>query len=173
MKITYSIPYLKSKVLTENVKNNRFDYNAINVFIDAAAEKMPEKAILIPVPGHKGFAEHSKNLAIKLATRTNDTYPNKTVFCYDCMEGAQRESVCNLKRQGLPFHTIDFGFKPKPNETIDFITSQQKEKRWEIIFVDNVINTGTTIRALAKAMNLEEDTYSVIAIGDTGAWKNF
>lgn len=172
MKIIYSLPYAKSKVLAEDIKKNRVQN--LGPFVRQAAERMPAKAILIPVPGHEGYATHANILATTIAKETNCTYPQKTAYCFNCAAGAERKSICELKRQGLPFFDVDFGFAPLEKKTPQFI-KEQRAKGWEIIFVDNVIDTGTTIRALAAALGLTEsdDSYSVIAIGDTQAWKNF
>ena len=44
---------------------------------------------------------------------------------------------------------------------------------WDVILVDNVIDTGTTARAAMQAMELSDAECGVFAIGNTGAWKNF
>lgn len=169
MKIIYSLPYEKTKLLAENIKKNRAC--DLGPFTTHAAEKMPNKTILIPVPGHEGYATHAYTIAIALAKETNRLYPAKTVYCYNCMAGTERKSICELKRQGLPFFDVEFGFAPVEKKTPQFI-KEQRAMGWEVVFVDNVIDTGTTIRALAAALGLT-DAYSVIAIGDTQAWKKF
>lgn len=168
--IIYSYPYLQSKAVCQDIKKGRQAGTGFDKILKEITEAMPAKSVLIPIPQHGGTAKYTDDLAVRIAKKTNFTYPEKTIVVLNTIRGKERDSVCERKRLGQPFDDIDFGFTvTEPERLQRFVDSG-----WDIIFVDNVIDTGTTIKAAAKAAGIGEDGQcNVIAIGDTGAWKNF
>ena len=133
---------------------------------------MPVTAVLVPIPGSGGIASYTADMAYELAKNINAQFVGKTAVVLNCLVGSVRDSVCRRKKAGEPFDDIQFGFR--------FVNSDAKERLekfiragWDVILVDNVIDTGTTARAAMQAMELSDAECGILAIGDTGAWKNF
>lgn len=171
MRIVYAKPYNEVRDLCYNVKESK-PCPALPVFYDEASASMPVKAVLIPMPGSGGIASYTNEMAHELAMSINRQSCGKTAVVLNCLVGSVRDSVCRRKEAGEPFDDIEFGFR-FVNEEAKVRLEKFIRAGWDVILVDNVIDTGTTARAAMQAMELSDAECGVLAIGDTGAWKNF
>lgn len=171
MRIIFAKNYNDVRDLCHNVKESK-PCPALPVFYDEASAAMPVKAVLVPMPGCGGIASYTNEMAHELAMSLNKQSCGKTAVVLNCLVGSVRDSVCRRKEAGEPFDDIQFGFR--------FVNDEAKERLekfiragWDVILVDNVIDTGTTARAAMQAMELSDAECGVFAIGNTNAWKNF
>lgn len=171
MRIIYAKNYNEVRDLCHNVKESK-PCPALPVFYDEASAAMPVKAVLVPMPGSGGIASYTNEMAHELAMSINRQSCGKTAVVLNCLVGSVRDSVCRRKEAGEPFDDIEFGFRFF-NEEAKVRLEKFIRAGWDVILVDNVIDTGTTARAAMQAMELSDAECGVFAIGDTGAWKNF
>ena len=171
MRIVYAKPYGEVRDLCHDIKDSK-PCPALPVIYDEASAAMPVKAVLVPMPGSGGIASYTNDMAHEIAKNINAQFIGKTAVVLNCLVGSVRDSVCRRKQAGEPFDDIQFGFR--------FVNSEAKERLdkfiragWDVLLVDNVVDTGTTARAAMQAMELSDAECGVFAIGDTGAWKNF
>jgi predicted amidophosphoribosyltransferase len=103
-----------------------------------AAEEMallvPPGAVLVPVPGRTGKATVARRLAEVIAARTGAPVA-------DVLQGAERESLYDLKRRGVT-----------PSPTSLGIRRVGELPPGTPVLVDNVVATGTTAAAAATAL---------------------
>ena len=128
--------------------------------LEHLAEAVPHKALLIPVPGHNGSATYTKALAWAVLALC----PEKHVFVYDCLEGPQRESLCDRKRKGQPIEDVPVVFRVKDNLLGAFNGLNPLFEQYSPVLVDNVVDTGRTAQAAMAALGIE---CPVLAIGTT------
>ena len=171
MRIIFAKKYNEVRDLCHDVKETK-PCPGLPVFYDEASAAMPVKAVLVPMPGSGGIASYTADMAYELAKNSNAQFVGKTAVVLNCLVGSIRDSVCRRKEAGEPFDDIQFGFR--------FGSSEARERLekfiragWDVILVDNVIDTGTTARAAMQAMGLTDTQCGILAIGDTGAWQNF
>lgn len=112
--------------------------NGVTEAIDEAARSMallvPKGSVLVPIPGHDGRAEQTKALAMQISRYA-------AVPMADVLEGAQRETNYTAKLRGQPLTEEDMGMRQR------FTLPQNITP----VFIDNVIDTGTTGRAAYHA----------------------
>lgn len=167
LNLVFSKKYTEVRDLCYEIK--RGDTSVINPFLNEIAEALPNKSLLIPMPQSSGKAEYTKKMALAIAEHCNNLGTDKTAVVLDGLCGYVHDSVCGRKTKGEPFDDIEFGFVYR--DRADKRVKALVELGWEVILIDNVVDTGTTARAAIAALNI--DKVSVLAIGDTGAWKNF
>ena len=167
LNIVFSKKYTEVRDLCQEMK--RGDISVINPFLDEIAEALPTKSLLVPMPQSSGKAEYTEKLAIAIAEHCNNLGTDKTAVVLDCLCGYVHDSVCGRKAKGEPFDDIDFGFVYR--DRADRRVKALVELGWEVILVDNVVDTGTTASAAIAALNI--DKVSILALGDTDAWKHF
>lgn len=167
LNIIFSKKYTEVRDLCHEMK--RGDISVINPFLDEIAEALPTKSLLVPMPQSSGKAEYTEKLSVAIAEHCNNLGTDKTAVVLDCLCGYVHDSVCGRKAKGEPFDDIYFGFVYRDGK--DSRVKAFVEKGWEVILVDNVVDTGTTASAAIAALNI--NNVSVLALGNTGAWKNF
>ena len=167
LNIVFAKKYTEVRDLCHEMK--RGDVSVISPFLDEIAEALPPKCVLVPMPQSSGRAEYTEKLAVTIAQHCNSLGTDKTAVVLDCLCGYVRDSVCGRKAKGEPFDDIDFGFVYRGGA--DSRVKAFVEKGWEVILVDNVVDTGTTATAAITALNINK--VGVLALGNTGAWKNF
>lgn len=167
LNIVFSKKYTEVRDLCQEMK--RGDISVINPFLDEIAEALPTKSLLVPMPQSSGKAEYTEKLAIAIAEHCNNLGTDKTAVVLDCLCGYVHDSVCGRKAKGEPFDDIDFGFVYR--DGADSRVKALADKGWEVILVDNVVDTGTTASAAIAALNINK--VSILELGDTGAWKHF
>ena len=89
-----------------------------------------EHRLLIPVPSHVGKATYTLRLAEAIANAGCG-------MVYNVLKCTERETLYSLKQRGIATSPESLGF---------FLQSPAPEG-WEIVFVDNVVATGTTAAA--------------------------
>ena len=89
-----------------------------------------EHRLLIPVPSHIGKATYTLRLAEAIAKAGCG-------MVYNVLKCPERETLYSLKQRGIATSPESLGF---------FLQSPVPEG-WEIVFVDNVVATGTTAAA--------------------------
>lgn len=106
--------------------------------MEEAARRMatlvPPGSVLVPVPGHEGRAEQTRSLAERISRYA-------AVPMADVLEGACRETNYAAKLRGQPLTEADMGMRQRFTLPQDVIP----------VFIDNVIDTGTTGRAAFHA----------------------
>lgn len=121
--------------------------------IDYAARQMskllPRNAVLVPIPGHHGIPVQTLRLA-----KTISYYTDLPVA--DVLRGNDRESQYEAKHRESPLTAQQMGYyktsTPLPNGCIPFL-------------VDNVVDTGTTVKVAVKAIG--SGTILSYAMSDT------
>ena len=120
--------------------------------LDCAALSMipliPRHAILVPIPGHEGKAKQTLQLC-----RVISSYTGLPVG--DVLQGKSRESNYVAKHEGKGLTERDMGFRK---------VAQLPEGRTPI-YVDNVVDTGTTAKAAYHAIG--KGMVVTFAISDT------
>lgn len=167
LNIVFAKKYTEVRDLCHEMK--RGDISVINPFLDEITEALPPNCVLVPMPQSSGRAEYTEKLAVAIAQHCNCLGTDKTAVVLDCLCGYVHDSVCGRKAKGEPFDDIVFGFTYRDgteSRLRDFV-----QKGWEVILVDNVVDTGTTASAAIAALNINK--VSILALGDTGAWKHF
>lgn len=137
-------------------------YRIPKAFLDAYDRCLPPKCILIPVPGHRGNTEANLDLcnALKKAAGIS-----RDIRRIDALRCDPHESLCEAKRQGKDPTGIDIRMHINAKET-SREDLQMLNKTFQIVLVDNVMDTGRTLRAAAEALGLED--VKAITLGYTG-----
>ena len=120
----------------------RGDDSAIEIASKQMAKMIPPNSILVPVPSHTGNADCTLKLANAIAKITGSDV-------VDALKGKSRRSLYEMKKNG---EKID-------SDYLGFYLDRPIESGKNVIFVDNVIATGTTANAALATV----DTGSVIA----------
>lgn len=131
-------------------------------FLAEYAHNLPLKCILIPVPGHRGDAEVNLDLCNALK---NAAGISRDIRRIDALRCDPHESLCEAKRQGKDTAGIDIRMHINAKET-SREDLQMLNKTFQIVLVDNVMDTGRTLRAAAEALGLQD--VLAITLGYTG-----
>lgn len=97
--------------------------------------KLPDNAVLIPMPSSSGHATYTKELAEAIQKL------NPTLEVQDILKGTERDKLFELKQKGFEADKNYFNFS----------LSGQVPKGKQVYFIDNVLSTGITY-AEAKRM---------------------
>ena len=108
---------------------------AIRKAANAMVDYIPKNAVLVPMPSHTGRATYTLELAKSIARTTN-------AQVIDALQCAPRETLYSLKKQGR---------KPSP-EGLHFYQVEQIPDGKRVVFVDNVVATGTTAAAAVRTI---------------------
>ena len=131
---------------------------------------LPDKCILIPVPGHDGKATYTLKLAkaIVLQATFNDTAEKivQGIDVLDILRSAPHKSLCEIKHENgdankVKLHVFQPTFLKRQ------ILDAYIEQGYAPVLVDNVIDTGKTAKACLDALGLDEA--SILVIGSTRA----
>ena len=129
---------------------------------------VPEKSILVPIPGHGGNATYTLELAKHICKYLTIAETDAVVF--DALKCTPHDSLCELKKSGLPIEDIELGIRLRNGiNLLRFI-----EAGYAIVLIDNVVDTGKTATAAVEAIRKQVGDKAVIhvlAIGDTGEYK--
>lgn len=118
------------------------DPDSIRMAAEQMAGKVPKNAVLVPIPGRTGRATTALTLANEIAKLSG-------AEVIDALAGQPRQSFYDMKRRG---EAIDM-------DMLGFRLGIDLPKGRPVIFVDNVVATGTTANA---ALGLVE-TGSILA----------
>lgn len=118
------------------------DDEAIAIASEQMAKLVPPNSILVPIPSHDGTANATLKLANAIASITGSQV-------IDALKGKSRESLYVLKKKGVKVDSDYLGF---------FLGTELPNGK-NVVFIDNVIATGTTANAALKTV----DTGSILA----------
>lgn len=161
-----AIPYKFCKEFCHLIKNGNLP--AIQTAGRILGKQLPDKSVIIPVPGCKGKAEYTLDMA-KHICRTGATLHNKRSFILKALKCQPHPSLCEQKKSGGAIDAIDIKMSIIPDQLP--ILKDLAEKGFAFVLVDNVVDTGKTARAcidaIHHAVNKDVEIF-VMAIGDTG-----
>lgn len=121
--------------LCHKLKGN--DPQAIEYCAHQLAKMLPENAVIVPIPGHHGYADQTLTLARAVSNQTNSRIPVANV-----LKGNDRASNYQSKKAGHPLSASDMGFRQVeniPQGKIPFL-------------LDNCVDSGATARAAYNAL---------------------
>ena len=116
--------------LCHKLKEN--DPRAITYCARQLVKMLPENAVVVPIPGHHGFALQTLYLAKAISEQTDGIIPVANV-----LKGNSRTSNYQAKKAGHPLTSSELGFRqvaPLPKDKVPYL-------------LDNVVDTGTTAKA--------------------------
>lgn len=125
-----------TRVIAHGIKNG--DIDSIKKAAKAMAHMLPDHCILVPIPSRNGIATTSEQLAVRLVLESK----HKIVTVSDVLIGKERRSNYICKLEGNPLTEEDLEFK---------MLWKDFDEEENIIFIDNVIDTGVTAMAAAHA----------------------
>lgn len=99
------------------------------------AQCLPENCILIPAPSRHGYALQTLELAYEISKISGSEV-------YDVLKGNARRANYECKKEGHPLSMAELGFR------LDGSLPEGKVA----VFIDNVVDTGTTAMAAANVL---------------------
>ena len=121
--------------LCHKLKEN--DPQAIAYCARQLVKMLPENAVVIPIPGHHGFALQTLYLARAINEQSGGIIPVANV-----LKGNSRMSNYQAKKKGSLLPAEELGFRqvaPLPKGKVPYL-------------LDNVVDTGTTAKAAINAL---------------------
>lgn len=121
--------------LCHKLKDN--DPQAIEYCARQLAKMLPKNAVIVPIPGHYGYAVQTLYLARTISEHSNGNIPVANV-----LKGINRVSNYQAKKDGQPLSAEELGFhqvRTLPKGKVPYL-------------LDNVVDTGTTAKAAVKAL---------------------
>ncbi len=161
LQVIYGQPY---KEVREWCKLIKTEPQALpRKYLDEICAALPKDSILIPIPGHQGTPSHTAALAEDIIRRS--THFHKDVRSLpDLLATQPRESLCEAKHNGKDIKDIPVAYACREGdlkELKEFISMG-----YAPVLLDNVIDTGTTLRAARQAVGLP---CLAVSLGNTGA----
>lgn len=161
LQVIYSNPYEEVRWICQGVKNNHHGTPIEKV--DEICAALPKDSILIPIPGHQGIPTHAAALAEDVIRRS--TRFHKTVISFPNLLTAEpRESLCEAKHEGKDITTIPVTYGCREDHLKEL--KEYVSRGYAPVLIDNVIDTGTTLRAAQEAVGMP---CLATSIGNTGA----
>ena len=121
--------------LCHKLKEN--DPQAITYCARQLVKMLPENAVVVPIPGHHGFALQTLYLAKAINEQSGGIIPVANV-----LKGNSRMSNYQAKKEGSLLPAEELGFRqvaPLPKGKVPYL-------------LDNVVDTGTTAKAAINAL---------------------
>jgi len=121
--------------LCHKLKEN--DPQAIAFCARQLVKLLPENAVVIPIPGHHGFALQTLYLG-----RAISELSDRSITVANVLKGNCRVSNYQAKKEGHLLSAEELGFRqvaPLPKGKVPYL-------------LDNVVDTGTTAKAAIKAL---------------------
>ena len=121
--------------LCHKLKEN--DPQAITHCARQLVKMLPENAVVVPIPGHHGFALQTLYLARAINEQSGGIIPVANV-----LKGNSRMSNYQAKKEGSLLPAEELGFRqvaPLPKGKVPYL-------------LDNVVDTGTTAKAAINAL---------------------
>ena len=136
------------------------------VFLDDAiriAQALPQRSVLVPVPGHDGSVTATVRLARAVAKEALAI--GKQAFLRPLLTGASRQSLYEVKKAGGDPYSVTLGFRLRhPVYDRRELDTFRRYLGCEVVLVDNVVDTGRTASEAAAVVG----TRLIAAIGVTG-----
>lgn len=109
------------------------------IALDTAARSMirliPRDAVLVPIPGHEGTAKQTLELCKAISSYTG-------LHVADVLKGNERVSNYSAKHEGKGLTVKEMGFRQ-----VGVLPNGRTP-----VYIDNVVDTGTTARAAYQAV---------------------
>jgi len=163
--LIYSNPYDEVRDLCHTVKTPGgfldIPRSMLYQMMSAVGEK-GRRTVLVPIPGHDGTPDYTLDICISIRNYARW----KDIRIIDALRGQPRESLCECKQNGKDPNAIDIVFRF--NNSSDGIDAEQVatlSKSYDIVLVDNVIDSGRTAAAAEKALGVP---CKLITLGSTG-----
>lgn len=121
--------------LCHKLKEN--DPQAIDYCARQLAKMLPENAVIVPIPGHHGYALQTLYLARAISAQLDGSIPIANV-----LKGKSRVSNYQAKIDGHPLTSSELGFhqvRTLPKGKVPYL-------------LDNVVDTGITAKAAVKVL---------------------
>ena len=121
--------------LCHKLKEN--DPQAITYCARQLVKMLPENAVVVPIPGHHGFALQTLYLARAINEQSGGIIPVANV-----LKGNSRMSNYQAKKEGYLLPAEELGFRqvaPLPKGKVPYL-------------LDNVVDIGTTAKAAINAL---------------------
>ena len=121
--------------LCHQLKDN--DPQVIDYCARQLAAMLPENAIIVPIPGHHGYADQTLSLARAISSKTEGK-----IGVANILKGNNRDSNYQAKKDGHPLSIEQMGLHRVgilPNGKVPYL-------------LDNCVDTGTTAKAAVKAL---------------------
>ena len=121
--------------LCHKLKEN--DPRAITYCARQLVKMLPENAVVVPIPGHHGFALQTLYLG-----RAISELSGGSITVANVLKGINRVSNYQAKKDGHPLSAEELGFhqvRTLPKGKVPYL-------------LDNVVDTGTTAKAAVKAL---------------------
>lgn len=121
--------------LCHKLKEN--DPQAITYCARQLVKMLPENAVVVPIPGHHGFALQTLYIARAINEQSGGIIPVANV-----LKGNSRMSNYQAKKEGSLLPAEELGFRqvaPLPKGKVPYL-------------LDNVVDTGTTAKAAINAL---------------------
>ena len=121
--------------LCHKLKEN--DPQAINFCARQLAKMLPENAVVVPIPGHHGYALQTLYLARAISIQSDGNIPVANV-----LKGKNRVSNYQAKINGHPLSCVELGFRQVgllPKGKIPYL-------------LDNCVDSGETAKAAYHAL---------------------
>lgn len=137
-----------ARELAHRVKQN--DIFACEAVTEAILKQglIPPGATLIPIPSRAGFATNNLTICIMLSKKMD-------IMVSDCVGGAPRSSLYDLKKNGEAASESFFGFFLK-----------EEEPGGDCFLFDAVVDTGMTLSAARKLFQKNEPSFVSYAMVD-------
>lgn len=119
---------------------------------------------LVPVPSHTGRATHSLLLAREISAQLRRK--DRLCIIADILSEEPHRSLCEAEHSGDGTAGIDVKVVIRDKTGLGLLV--RNHSRMPAFLVDNVVDTGKTARACMEAFPFD----GIIAVGDTGAWRN-
>ena len=113
------------------------DPQAITYCARQLVKMLPENAVVVPIPGHHGFALQTLYIARAINEQSGGIIPVANV-----LKGNSRMSNYQAKKEGSLLPAEELGFRqvaPLPKGKVPYL-------------LDNVVDTGTTAKAAINAL---------------------
>lgn len=160
-------PYETVREECHGVKNGYVD--VIESCARRLAQSVPEKAVLIPIPGRFGYADSSYGLAQEI--QRLGILDGKRVVLRDALYCDAHEPLYDIKKRGET-RPPDW-LRMRPNKKMCSEIVALREEGYAVVFVDNVIDTGTTMVAAKRALHLKfikPGSAFILTVGASPQW---
>ena len=123
------------RIIAHEIKNGNSAAIKMAALAIYATCELPKKALFVPVPSHLGYATYTLDLAHELARLTGGEVA-------DVLKGKEREMLYERKHER----------KSVSVQYLGVYATEELPKDREVFYVDNVVATGTTAKAVYEAI---------------------
>jgi hypothetical protein len=161
--VIISRPYSEVRNICHGIKNS--DLNSLKKAAFWLAVLIPDKSILIPVPGHDSRQTYMRLIGTAAVFEAEKL--GKDIRVLFALDGKEHPSLCELKEKGLPVDGVDLGIRwSTPEKDYRQCLEKNIAEGYRPVLIDNVIDTGKTIKACLDVIGDAD----VAVLGNTGRW---